>query len=329
MKKLTEKLLSQKNKTIPILAFPAVALVGVSVREMVTDAVTMASAVAAIYERGGMGAIVTPMDLSVEAECFGATVRFADGEVPTVERPIFDDISDAENLVVPPVGSGRSGIFVEGTRLAREKMPDAPIFCGAIGPYSLAGRLFDMTELMMECYDSPDEVKILVGKATDFIIEYIKAHKAAGADGVILAEPAAGLLSPSLCEEFSGEFVRRIVDEVADDGFVFCYHNCGGSVSACVESIAALGADIYHFGNAVKLSEVIGKMPKDSVVMGNVDPLIFRDGTPDTVRAAVDAIFSDCSGFENFMISSGCDIPAEAKWENLDAYFSRVGELYV
>ena len=41
----------------------------------------------------------------------------------------------------------------------------------------LAGRLFDMTELMMECYDSPDEVKILLLKATEFIISYIKEFK--------------------------------------------------------------------------------------------------------------------------------------------------------
>lgn len=186
-----------------------------------------------------------------------------------------------------------------------------------------------MTELMMECYDSPDEVKILLSKATDFIIEYIKAHKAAGADGVILAEPAAGLLSPSLCEEFSSEFVKRIAREVADENFVFCYHNCGSSVVACAESIAEIGADIYHFGNAVDIASVIGKMPEGSVIMGNIDPLIFRDGTPDTVRAAVDRVFAECSGYDNFMISSGCDIPAAAKWENLDAYFARVKELYV
>ncbi len=329
MKKITEKILSQKNRTIPILSFPATGLLGISVGELVTSSALQAKAMAAIYERCPMGALVTPMDLSVEAECFGASVRMTEGEVPTVERPIIEDISAVLDLSVPTVGAARSGIYIEGTRLARESMPDVPIFCGAIGPYSLAGRLFDMTELMMECYDSPDEVKLLLGKVTDFIIEYIKAHKAAGAQGVILAEPAAGLLSPALCEEFSCDFVKRIIDAVADEDFVFCYHNCGNSVSACAESIAALGADIYHFGNAVKLPDVIGKMPPDSVVMGNVDPLLFRGGTPEEIRAAVDGVFADCREYDNFMISSGCDIPADAKWENIDAFFARIGELYV
>lgn len=328
MKKTTEKILSQKRKTIPILSFPSVQLLEVTVGELVTSAERQAEGMAAILSRGNLGAAVTPMDLSVEAECFGASVRMTADEVPTVEAPVLDDIMDAENLTVPSVGAGRSGIYIEGTRRARNLLPDVPIFCGAIGPYSLAGRLFDMTELMMECYDDPDEVKILLEKTSDFIIEYIEAHKEAGADGVILAEPAAGLLSPSLCEEFSSEFVKKIADALSDEDFVFCYHNCGGSVSACAESIAAIGADIYHFGNAVSLPDVIGKMPRDSVVMGNIDPLIFRDGSPEDVRAAVDKVYAECSGYENFMISSGCDIPADAKWENLDAYFARVGELY-
>ena len=54
-----------------------------------------------------------------------------------------------------------------------------------------------------------------------------------------------------------------------------------------------------------------------------------REHNPEDVRAAVDRVFDQCSGYENFMISSGCDIPADSKWENLDAYFARLGELYV
>ena len=329
MKKIIEKLLKEKNKTMPILTFPAAKLMGISVKEMVSDAEVMADAVAAIAARGGVGAAVMPMDLSVESECFGAEIVFGEGEPPTVKRPILDDICDAEDLVVPSVGSGRSTVFTVGIRLAKERLQDLPVFGGAIGPYSLACRLFDMTELMMECYDDPDSVKVLLEKVTEFLIKYISAQKAAGSDGVLLAEPAAGLLSPDMCEEFSSVYVKKIAEAVADDSFVFCYHNCGGSVIACAESIADIGADIYHFGNAIRLADIVEKMPEDSVVMGNVDPVLLRDGTPERVAAAVDAVFADCSEFDNFMLSTGCDVPADAKWENIDAYFSRVDELYV
>ena len=45
----------------------------------------------------------------------------------------------------------------------------------------------------------------------NFIIEYIKAYKAVGAHGVIMAEPLAGILSPQLCQEFSTKYVKEIV----------------------------------------------------------------------------------------------------------------------
>lgn len=329
MKKIVENLLKNKNQTMPILSFPAASLLRISVKDMVTDSEAMARAVAAIASRGSVGAAVMPMDLSVEAECFGAEVIFGEGEPPAVKCPVIEDICDVSKLTVPVMPAARSGIFVDGTSKAKALLPETPIFCGAIGPFSLACRLFDMTSLMIGCYDSPDEVAELLSKTTEFITEYILAHKTAGAQGVILAEPAAGLLSPDMCEEFSSAYVKKIASTVADENFVFCYHNCGGSVVACAESIADIGADIYHFGNAIKLADVIDKMPEESVVMGNVDPVLLRDGTPENVCAAIDAVFADCSKYENFMLSTGCDVPAGAKWENIDAYFSQVGELYV
>ncbi len=329
MKEKVKQLLKNKGKTIPILSFPSTQLLGISVNELISSAEMQVRGMKAICQRGNMGASLNMMDLSVEAEAFGAKIRFSDNEIPNVEKGIIDDITDAQNIVVPKVNKGRAAIFLDGVKKAKEEITDIPVFCGVIGPYSLAGRLFDMTELMMECFDSPDEVKILLSKSTEFIKNYVKAFKDMGADGVIMAEPAAGLLSPSLAEEFSMPYVKEIFDEVSDENFVVCYHNCGNAVLQMAEGIADLSADIYHFGNAVNMADIITKMPADSVVMGNVDPLIFKNGTVEDVKSSVQKLYDECGNYDNFMISSGCDIPATAKWENLDAYFEKVKELYV
>ncbi len=328
MKAKAKLILENKSKTVPILSFPSTQLLGITVKELISSPKMQADGMKAITERCDIGASLNMMDLSVEAECFGAEIRFSDREIPTVEKGCISDIADAESITVPHVGAGRTGYYIEGVKLAKEQIKDIPVFCGVIGPYSLAGRLFDMTELMMECYDSPDEVKALLNKATRFITEYIKAFKAVKADGVIIAEPAAGLLSPALAKEFSTPFVKQIIDEVNDGDFVICYHNCGGAVVNQASDIASLNADIYHFGNAIALKDIIPLMPKTSIVMGNVDPVLFRSGTPEDIRASTKKVFDECGKFENFMISSGCDIPAEAKWENIDAYFETVKRIY-
>lgn len=328
MKEKAKQLLLQKEKTVPILSFPCTQLLGISVMELISSAERQAEGMRTITARCRIGAALNMMDLSVEAEAFGAKIRVSENENPTVEAGIIDDIADAPSIGIPAVGAGRTGIYIEGVRLAKERIHDIPVFCGVIGPYSLAGRLFDMSELMIECFDSPDEVKTLLSKCAAFLAEYIKAFKDAGADGVILAEPAAGLLSPALAEEFSTPYVKEIFNAVNDENFLLCYHNCGGSAADMADSLSVIPADIFHFGNAVDLKKMIGSMPADRIVMGNVDPVLFRRGTPDEIRADVRRVYSDCGTCPNFMISSGCDIPAASAWENIDAYFDEIGAMY-
>ena len=328
MKKHLQKIYSDKSNTIPILSFPSTQLLGITVNELLRNSEMQAKAMKAIADRCNMGAALSMMDLSVEAEAFGAEIIYYNHEVPTVKKGIIDDIFDAESIRVPSVQLSRTSIAVEAVRKAKKEIKDRPVFCGVIGPYSLAGRLFDMTELMMECYDSKDEVKTLLSKASEFIIEYIKEFKKAGADGVIMAEPAAGLLSPSLNAEFSAPFVKEIFDAVNDEEFVICYHNCGNSVIDMAKDFATFNADVYHFGNSICLKEIIPLLPSDAIIMGNIDPVLFKNGTPEKIKKSVEKLFAECSEYDNFMISSGCDIPAESKWENIDEYFRCVQALY-
>lgn len=328
MKLKVKNMLDKKDKTVPILSFPSVNLLGISVNELITSSDMQAKGMQAIVDRCNVGASLNMMDLSVEAEAFGATIQFYEDDIPTVEDGIIDDISEVDDIVVPKVGEGRTDIYIQGVKKAKETIKDVPVFCGVIGPYSLAGRLFDMTELMMECYDSPDEVHTLLSKTSEFILEYIKAFKAAGADGVVMAEPAAGLLSPAMAEEFSTEYVKKIFDEVNDDDFVLCYHNCGNTASDMGKSLSEICADIFHFGNAVDIKRLLEEMPKDRVVMGNVDPVLFRTATPADIENEVERVYQACSEYDNFMLSTGCDVPAEAKWENIDTYFKKVKKLY-
>jgi len=317
------------KKALPILSFPCVSKLNIPVSELISDSAKQAEGMKLVAESTKSAASVSLMDLSVEAECFGATVVVSDEEVPTVKGRLINDMDEAEALKVPAVGSCRSGLYVDAIKKASEMITDRPIFAGTIGPFSLAARLLDVSEIMVDCYDDPDMVHLVLEKATAFLIEYSKAYKAAGANGIMMAEPVAGLLSPSLEAEFSAPYVKKIVDAVQDDDFIICYHNCGDNVSLMVDSIITTGAKAYHFGNAVNMKEMLEKMPEDVLVMGNVDPAgVLRMGTPETVRSETLRIMNDCCGHKNFVISSGCDIPPMTPWENINAFFAAVDEFY-
>lgn len=317
------------KKAMPVLSFPAVQLMGITVRELISSAEAQAEAMELVAKRTDAAASVSLMDLSVEAECFGSEIRFSDEEVPTVVGSIITTEEEARALQVPAVGAGRTGLCVEAIRKAAQRITDRPVFAGVIGPFSLAARLTDVTEAMVLCYDEPDMVHILLEKSTRFITEYCRAFKEAGANGVVIAEPVAGLLNPALEEEFSAPYIKQIVDAVQDDSFLVIYHNCGGAVIRQIDSILSTGAAAYHFGNAIDMAEMMPHIPADTVAMGNVDPAgEFRGGTPESIRAATHKVMESCREYPNFVISSGCDIPPLSRWENIDAFFAAVAEFY-
>ena len=321
---------SDKKKTMPVLSFPAVQLMDVSVKELISDSTMQARGMKLIADRVDSAASVSLMDLSVEAECFGAEISVSEDEVPTVVGSVVSSLEEAQALQVPQVGAGRTGIYLDAMKKAVELITDRPVFAGIIGPFSLAGRLADVTEIMIYCYEEPDMVHTILEKATQFLIDYAKAYKETGANGIVMAEPLAGLLSPDLAEEFSAPYVKRVVDAVQSDQFAVIYHNCGNSTIRTIDSILSTGSAAYHFGNAISMQKMLPLIPRDTVVMGNIDPAgEFRNGTPESIRKATLELMEDCCPkYPNFVVSSGCDTPPMSKWENIDAYFAAVAEYY-
>ncbi len=325
---IEEMLEADKKKAMPVLSFPSISLMGISVIDLISDSEKQAKGMKLIAERCDTSASVSMMNLSLEAEAFGAQIKVSGDEVPTVVGRLISDEDDVKNLKVPEVGTGRTGIYIDAIESAVNQITDRPVLAGVIGPFSLAGRLMDMTEIMINCQVEPEMVHETLKKTTEFIIKYIKAYKEVGANGVVLAEPAAGLLSPKLIAEFSSTYCKEIVDAVQDENFILVYHNCGNTVPL-IDSILTVGASAYHFGNAVKMAEILKLVPSNTLVFGNVDPANqFRNGTPESIREVTMNLMDECCKYKNFVISSGCDIPPLSSWDNIDAFFTAVSDWY-
>ncbi|HBQ63501.1 MAG TPA: methyltransferase, partial [Clostridiales bacterium] len=300
---------SPERKAVPVLSFPGITLLGVNVVDLVSDGRVQYESMQAIANRYSTAAAVSMMDLSVEAEAFGSPVNFSNEEVPTVKARIIAGKEDAEALKVPEVGDGRTGEYIRAISLAARNIVDRPVFAGMIGPFSLSGRLMDMTEIMVASITEPELVHTVLEKTTSFLIGYANAYKQAGANGLIIAEPAAGLLSPEMCDAFSSVYVRRIVEAVQDDSFMVILHNCGNTVPL-VRSMLSTGAMGYHFGNAVDMADIMPQIPWGVLAMGNIDPArVFKNGTVQDVREKTHELLVKTANYKNFVLSSGCDIP--------------------
>lgn len=313
---------SGPRKAMPIMTYPGLELVNKNVMDVILDGREQYECIAALAQAYPSSAAVTVMDLSVEAEAFGSPVHYSETEVPAVSAKIVSDQESVRNLKIPQVGEGRTRAYLQTAELAAGKINDRPVLGGQIGPFSLAGRLFDMTEIMVALMLEPDTVHLLLEKATAFLIEYAKAFKKSGANGIIIAEPAAGLLSPQHCTEFSSAYVQKIVAAVQDDHFMVILHNCGNTKNL-VPSLLSTGAMGFHFGNAVDMTDILPQIPADKIAFGNIDPArVFKNGSAADVSAQTMDLLIKTAAYPNFVLSSGCDIPPGTPLENVTAFFN-------
>ncbi|HQP49726.1 MAG TPA: uroporphyrinogen decarboxylase family protein [Spirochaetota bacterium] len=325
MRQWTQEILASGGRcAFPLMAYAGADLCGMSIHDIVSDGKVHGACITALATRFPSAAFITAMDLSVEAEAFGSETQYLENETPTITGIIVHDAGEADSLTVPSVGAGRTGVYLEAAAWAAKEI--SPVFGCLIGPFSLAGRLCGMTETLMNVHGEPEMLHRVLNKTTEFLVNYARGFKAAGANGIVIAEPAAGLISPVYCDAFSSHYVSSIVDAVQDEEFMVVLHNCGGS-GIHAASMASTGAAGLHFGNSADMKMVMKTVLPDILVFGNLDPVgVVRNGTGDDIRLATLQLLRDTAGYPNFVLSTGCDVPPGTPLQNIDSFFSALAE---
>jgi uroporphyrinogen decarboxylase len=315
---------SPQTLAMPLLTLPGGALIGATVGELLQDPVKQCSAQLAIRDRFHTPALLSPMDLSAEAEEFGSAVRFSNDDVPTVTERLVTGDDDINRLPVPDVGGKRTAIYLRAVESLSRADTRYPTLATMIGPFSLAGRLFGVSEILLASVTDPETVEALLRKTTAFLIAYGTALKNAGAKGLLIAEPTAGLLSPGALVRCSAPFVKQIVEAVEDADFEVILHNCGARV-VHLKPMLASGIGIIHCGKPMEIPAALSGLPDDIVLCGNLDPAeVFVQARPEDVSRRTAQLLDSIAGRRNFVISSGCDIPADAPMENITAFFDAI-----
>lgn len=315
---------SQSRIAMPIGVYAGLEITGATVKQAVTNSQAQFEAVMAIKERFNSQVLLTAMDLSVEAEAFGCQIRMSDDEIPTVIGRRITSESELEKLSTPDAGLGRTKVHLQTAKNLASLDSGIPVLGGCIGPFSLAGRLFGVSEALELSLTSPELMHQLLNKVTQFLTEYILLFRDQGIDGVIMAEPAAGLLSPRGLGTFSSFYIKRIFDSTQTKDFTIILHNCGAKI-VHLPKILESGAEIFHFGSPMDLSQALEITDRNIILAGNLDPTsVFFNGTVEEVENQTKNLMSIAKNYRNFIASSGCDLPPHSPVENLDAFFRTI-----
>lgn len=323
MQKWSEDIIRAKDvRNLPVLFFPVLKNIDMPVPDAMKDPGKIAAAMKEVIdEYPDTIAAITGMDLSVDSEAFGAEVKFSKRQAPNVKNHILETAEDVHDLAVPDIHSGRVDVFNDACREAAKIITDRPIMGGMFGPFSLAANLLDVSEALMKALHEPELMHELLEKATGWLIKRAQGYKDAGAQGVFIAEPTAGIMNPDMLDEFSSVYVKRIVDAVQDENFFLILHDCG-SVTDSVESMYRTGCKGFHFGNGVDMKNIMPQIPTDVLVFGNLDPsAVFTLGTPESIYAATTKLLDEMKRYPHFVLSSGCDLAPLVANENIEAYY--------
>lgn len=311
---------------LPIMCYPGLPLAGKCVKDVVTDPQSQFEVMKALKEKFPVPAVLNAIDLSLEAEAFGCIVELPENELPKVVGEIDGDKDTIHALKVPSLDAGRVKTFIKAVELAVKNIKDVPIFPVPIGPFSLAATLIGLKKMAKLLIKDKELAHVLLKKANEFCIAYARAYKDVGANGIIIAEPTAGLLSPKQCDEFSSAYVKQLVDELQDDEFCVGLHNCGNT-QHLVASMVSTGCVAYSFGNVVDMAEIMPQMPKNMLAFGNIDPArTFLDGSTEKMAREVQELLEKMKPYRNFVLSSGCDVPPGSPLENIETFYHELAK---
>jgi MtaA/CmuA family methyltransferase len=260
-------------------------------------------------------------DPCCEASAAGATIKFFPDQPPAIDEDnaLLKDKGKLANLTVPdPAISERMHNRGQAVRMMKQQVGDEKVVEGWIeGPCAEAADLRGINNLMLDFYDDPIFVRDLFGFVIRMGLDFAFYQLELGADLIGIGDAAASLVGPRIYEEFVWPYQKKMVDELHARGVRTRLHICGNT-RPILERMGALHCSIVELDSLSPVSEGRAKMGPAQVILGNIDPVrVLRDGTPDSVYAAVGECHRQAG--ERFMVGAGCEVPRDTPVENLHA----------
>ncbi|MBI2928442.1 MAG: uroporphyrinogen decarboxylase family protein [Verrucomicrobia bacterium] len=303
---------------------------GVSLREYTSDARVLADSVIRYYERFRPDAVWLSADTWVNAQAMGAIVGPADDDQPWggLGASLVQTARDIERIPPPDVGTqGRYPLMQEAlTRIVAALGKEVfVVTCFDQYPFSLAAQLMGINEIMLKLTDDPPMVEALMHRGVEYALAYGRALSDAGADMLSGGDSPAGLIGPRPYREMALPFEQCLIRELkAATGKPVSLHICGNALPI-LPDMAASGADVLEIDHKTDLRRACEIAGPDIALWGNLDPVgVLAQGTPAQVgqatREALDT--AAACGHRRFVLSSGCTLPVETPFENLEAMLS-------
>ena len=214
----------------------------------------------------------------------------------------------------------RLPIHLEMIRQTKARLEGTACVMGRIAaPFSTLGLIYGIDTLLIGMLEEPELVRDNLEFFVEHQIAFGKAQFEAGADMLWLGDCVASsnFLSPQWFEEFASGAAARVASALTPDGLVV-YHSCETSVPH-LELQCQLPVSAVNVGEGVNIADVRRQMQPEVCLMGNFDPMLLRDGTPEAVTAAAEAMVEENAEIGAYVFNTGEGIMRDTPYDNVKA----------
>ena len=204
-------------------------------------------------------------------------------------------------------------------KMARE-FPDHHLETMIGGPWSLAMELRGAGETLADMYDDKQFLFDLMEFTTETVIVRSLAVLELGVFPFV-GDPSAGMsmISPTFYREHVMPYHKRLVDAVHDKGGRIIIHICS-FMDPIFEDVISLGLDGLSIDAPSSLEKLFEVGRGKVTIIGNVNPMLFLEGTREDLEQAAQACLDAAQGDARYVIGPGCQIPLQADLDNIKAF---------
>ncbi|WP_346318574.1 uroporphyrinogen decarboxylase [Chitinophaga sp. YIM B06452] len=240
----------------------------------------------------GVEAAIIFSDILVVPQAMGMEVQLVEKVGPLLPQPV-KSAADLDRIGIPDVND-RLHYVMDALKLTKQTLAGrVPLIGFAGAPWTLlcymvqgkGSKTFD--EAKTFCYTQPAVAHELLNRVTETTIAYLKAQVLAGADVVQVFDSWGGLLSPEDFEEFSLQYIRRIVAAMQGVAPVIVFAK--GAWFA-LEEMAATGAQGLGLDWCIK-PQLARQFAGPAVTLqGNFDPAQLMKPIPEIQKSVKNMI---------------------------------------
>ncbi len=273
------------------------------------DEFQMAETAVTTHKLFGFDACVVPFDLCVEAEALGAKINtYPDSEdllYPTIKEKVIHSEDEMEISIPRDVHErGRVPLVCKAITLAKQALgEEVTIGSYVLGPFTLAGQIMELNDLLKLYFKKPDRVGKLLEALTCVIVAVTRAYEKAGVDYLTVREMGAtsDVLSPRVFKNLIQPHLKSIFGQISVPSVI---HICG-KTNDIVVPMMETGASAISVDQKNDVADTRKKLGDGALIFGNYDPYnVLVSGTTEQVRETMTKCLDDGVS----AVWPGCDI---------------------